>query len=104
MNRTDLIEGFVRMMAAPDDITGPINLGNPVETSVAELAGTVIDLTGSRSKIVHRPLPIDDPIQRCPDISEARAILDWQPRTQLQLGLQRTIAYFDGLLQGSKNA
>ena len=68
----DLIEGFLRMMAAPDDITGPMNLGNPVETSVAELAGMVIDLTGSRSKIVHRPLPIDDPIQRCPDISQAK--------------------------------
>ena len=94
----DLIEGFVRMMAAPDDITGPMNLGNPVETSVAELAGIVIDLTGSRSKIVHRPLPIDDPIQRCPDISEAKAILDWQPRTPLHIGLQRTIGYFDSLL------
>ncbi|HEX5321753.1 MAG TPA: NAD-dependent epimerase/dehydratase family protein, partial [Stellaceae bacterium] len=94
----DLIEGFLRMMAAPDDITGPMNLGNPVETSVAELAGMVIDLTGSRSKIVHRPLPIDDPIQRCPDISQARALLDWQPRTNLRVGLQRAIGYFDSLL------
>ncbi len=94
----DLIDGMMRMMAAPDDITGPMNLGNPVETSVAELADLVIELTGSRSKIVHRPLPIDDPIQRCPDISQARALLDWQPHTALRVGLQRTIAYFDRLL------
>jgi len=94
----DLIEGFVRMMAAPDDITGPMNLGNPVEMSVAEFADMVIDLTGSSSRIVHRPLPIDDPIQRCPDISQASALLDWKPRTQLRMGLQRTIAYFDRLL------
>jgi UDP-glucuronate decarboxylase len=95
----DLIDGFLRMMAAPDDITGPMNLGNPVETSVAELAAMVIDLTGSRSKIVHQPLPVDDPIQRCPDISQAKALLDWQPRTNLRVGLQRTIGYFDGLLR-----
>jgi UDP-glucuronate decarboxylase len=94
----DMIEGFVRMMAAADEVIGPMNLGNPVETSVAELAQLVIDLTGSRSKIVHRPLPIDDPIQRCPDISQARSVLGWQPRTNLQIGLQRTIAYFEGLL------
>ncbi|HEY1798136.1 MAG TPA: UDP-glucuronic acid decarboxylase family protein [Stellaceae bacterium] len=95
----DLIEGFVRMMAAPDDITGPMNLGNPVEMSVAELAAMVLDLTGSRSKVVHQPLPVDDPIQRCPDISQAKALLNWQPRTNLRIGLQRTIAYFDGLLR-----
>src|ERR671938_998706 len=94
----DLIEGFLRLMAAPDDVTGPVNLGNPVETSVAELAQLVIDLTGSRSKLVHRPLPIDDPIQRCPDISQAKALLKWQPKTPLSKGLQRTIEYFDGLL------
>jgi UDP-glucuronate decarboxylase len=94
----DLIEGFLRMMDAPDDITGPMNLGNPVEMSVAELAEMVVDLTGSRSRIVHRPLPVDDPIQRCPDISQASALLDWKPRTALRPGLQRTIAYFDRLL------
>jgi len=94
----DLIEGFLRMMDAPDDITGPINLGNPVETSVGELARQVIDLTGSRSKIVRRPLPVDDPIQRCPDISQATAILGWQPHMALRTGLQRTIAYFEELL------
>src|ERR1700722_7448751 len=77
----DLIEGFLRMMAAPDTATGPLNLGNPVETSVAELASLIVELTGSRSRIVHRPLPVDDPIQRCPDISQASALLDWKPRT-----------------------
>src|SRR6202044_2317384 len=93
----DLIEGFIRMMDAPDDITGPMNLGNPVETSVAELAELIVELTGSRSTIEYRPLPVDDPVQRCPDISQASAILDWKPRTELSLGLQRTIAYFEGL-------
>jgi UDP-glucuronate decarboxylase len=99
----DLIEGFLRMMDAPDDITGPMNLGNPVETSVAELAELVVDLTGSSSRIIYGPLPIDDPIQRCPDISQASAILDWEPRTELRSGLQRTIAYFDGLLGGFRD-
>jgi UDP-glucuronate decarboxylase len=94
----DLIEGFLRMMAAPDEVIGPVNLGNPVETSVAELAGLVIELTGSRSKLVRRPLPIDDPIQRCPDISQAQELLKWQPKTPLRTGLKRTIEYFDGLL------
>ncbi len=94
----DLIEGFLRMMDAPDELTGPMNLGNPVETSVAELAQLIIELTGSRSKITLRPLPIDDPIQRCPDISQAKAALDWQPRTALKPGLLRTIEYFDRLL------
>jgi UDP-glucuronate decarboxylase len=100
----DMIEGFVRMMAAPDDITGPMNLGNPVETSVAELANLIIELTGSRSKIVHRPLPVDDPIQRCPDISQAKTLLDWQPQTPLRPGLQKTIGYFDQLLAGRGQA
>jgi UDP-glucuronate decarboxylase len=94
----DLIEGFLRMMDAPDTVTGPINLGNPVETSVAELAQLIIDLTGSRSQITHKPLPVDDPIQRCPDISEAKKVLKWEPRTPLKPGLERTIAYFEKLL------
>jgi UDP-glucuronate decarboxylase len=94
----DLIEGFVRLMAAPDSVTGPINLGNPVETTVGELAEKVISMTGSRSKIEHRPLPVDDPIQRCPDISRAKDTLGWQPRVALETGLQHTIAYFDRLL------
>ena len=93
----DLIDGFVKLMAAADAITGPINLGNPVETSIAQLADLVIELTGSRSKIVQRPLPIDDPVQRCPDIAEARRILGWRPES-LADGLARTIAYFDRLL------
>jgi UDP-glucuronate decarboxylase len=96
----DMIEGFLRMMDAPDDITGPMNLGNPVETSVAELAELIVELTSSRSKVTYGPLPVDDPIQRCPDITQATALLDWRPRTQLRVGLQRTIAYFDELLSG----
>jgi UDP-glucuronate decarboxylase len=95
----DLIEGFLRMMAAPDVVTGPINLGNPVETSVAELAQLVIELTGSRSKLTRRELPVDDPIQRCPDISQAEQLLKWQPKTPLRQGLTRTIQYFDQLLR-----
>ncbi len=97
----DLIEGFLRMMDAPDEVIGPINLGNPVETSVGELARMIVEMTGSRSKIVHRPLPIDDPIQRCPDISLAKKLLNWQPHTALRHGLERTIAYFDKLLTES---
>jgi UDP-glucuronate decarboxylase len=94
----DLIEGFLRLMAAPDHLTGPVNLGNPIETSVAELAELVIALTGSRSPITRRPLPIDDPVQRCPDIAQATALLAWHPTTPLKDGLARTIAYFDRLL------
>ena len=94
----DLIEGWVRLMAAPDDVTGPINLGNPVETTVAELAQKIIDLTGSRSKIEHRPLPVDDPTQRCPDISRAKSLLGWEPKVPLETGLKKTIEYFDRLL------
>jgi len=97
----DMIDGLVRMMAASDDITGPVNLGNPVETSVGELARLIIELTGSLSKIEHRMLPVDDPVQRCPDISQAQALLDWQPRVGLETGLSRTITYFDELLTGS---
>ncbi|MGA8756516.1 MAG: UDP-glucuronic acid decarboxylase family protein [Stellaceae bacterium] len=94
----DLISGFLALMAAPDTVTGPVNLGNPVETSVAELAELIIALTGSDSEIVYRPLPVDDPVQRCPDITQAQSVLGWQPRTALKDGLTRTIAYFDQLL------
>ena len=97
----DLVEGFLRLMAAGDEVTGPINLGNPVETPVKDLARLVIDLTGSRSKLVYRPLPVDDPIQRCPDITAARAKLGWEPTVPLKPGLERTIAYFDRLLKKS---
>src|SRR6266852_3502289 len=94
----DLVEGFLRLMAAPDDVTGPVNLGNPVETTVRELAETIIAMTGSRSKIESRPLPVDDPTQRCPDISRARNLLEWEPRVPLAVGLERTVAYFNRLL------
>jgi len=94
----DLIDGFLKMMEAPDDVIGPMNLGNPVETSVAELAKIIVELTGSRSQITYRPLPVDDPVQRCPDISQAKSVLGWEPRMKLRTGLQRTIAYFEKLL------
>jgi len=90
----DLIDGLIRLMASPDDVTGPVNLGNPVEVRVAELAEVILRLTGSRSAIVYRPLPADDPVQRCPDISRAREILGWEPRVNLEEGLRHTIAYF----------
>ncbi|HVM78377.1 MAG TPA: UDP-glucuronic acid decarboxylase family protein [Stellaceae bacterium] len=99
----DLVEGFLRLMATADEITGPINLGNPVETPVIVLAEKIIELVGSRSKIESRPLPVDDPVQRCPDISRARNLLGWEPRVPLATGLERTIAYFDRLLSGSKD-
>jgi len=98
----DLIEGFIRLMAAPDEVTGPINLGNPVETTVGELARRIIELTGSRSKIERRPLPVDDPVQRCPDISKAKSVLDWEPKVPLEAGLKKTIAYFDKLLAANQ--
>jgi UDP-glucuronate decarboxylase len=94
----DLVEGFVRLMAAPDDLTGPVNLGNPGEFTIRELAEMVIDLTGSKSKLVFHPLPPDDPQQRRPNISLAQEKLGWQPTIPLQDGLKKTIAYFDGLL------
>lgn len=90
----DMIDGFIRMMGAPDDLTGPINLGNPNEFTILELAEKIIALTGSSAKIVFRPLPADDPMQRQPDISRAKKHLDWEPEIQLEEGLKRTIAYF----------
>jgi UDP-glucuronate decarboxylase len=95
----DLIDGLIRLMATGDETTGPINLGNPEEYSIRQLATTIIDLTGSRSKLVDRPRPEDDPRQRKPDISKAREALSWAPTTPLKDGLQKTIAYFDRLLQ-----
>ena len=91
---SDLIDGLIRLMESPEDVTGPINLGNPVELSIRELAETVIRMTGSRSELVQRPLPQDDPIQRQPDITRARDQLGWAPRVPLQDGLDATIAYF----------
>jgi len=95
----DLIDGLMRLMKTQDEVTGPINIGNPEEFSIATLAATVIDLTGSRSRVVHKPLPQDDPRQRRPDISSAKAVLGWNPRTPLAEGLKWTIAYFEGLLR-----
>ena len=96
----DLIEGLLRLMAAPDEITGPNTPGNPPEVSVLELAEKVIAMTGSRSRIEFRPLPADDPRQRQPDIGAAKRLLDWQPKVPLEEGLERTIAYFETRLQG----
>ncbi|WP_052402201.1 UDP-glucuronic acid decarboxylase family protein [Muricoccus aerilatus] len=94
----DLIEGFRRIMGTPAAVTGPINLGNPHEITVRELAERILLLTGSRSRLVFRPRPQDDPTQRCPDITKARELLGWAPNVKLELGLERTIAYFDRLL------
>jgi len=95
----DLIEAFLRLMDTPDEVTGPINTGNPGEFSMLELAEAVIDLTGSKSKLVHKPLPQDDPKQRRPDITLAKKHLDWEPKVALRDGLVPTIAYFDGLVK-----
>jgi UDP-glucuronate decarboxylase len=95
----DLIEGMIRMMATPQEVNGPINIGNPGEYTIRELAENIIDLTGSSSKLVVRPLPQDDPRRRCPDITKAGKILDWRPTVDLRDGLQKTIAYFDKLMQ-----
>ncbi|HQW82519.1 MAG: SDR family oxidoreductase [Rhodanobacteraceae bacterium] len=96
----DLIDGFIRLMATDDAITGPINLGNPGEFTIRALAEKVIALTGSRSIIEMRPLPADDPKQRQPDITRAREQLGWEPKINLDAGLRSTIAYFDQLLAG----
>ncbi len=90
----DLIDGLVRLMNTPDNITGPVNLGNPSEFTILELAQKVIELTGSRSKIVNKPLPPDDPVQRQPDITLAKQELNWQPKVPLEEGLKKTIEYF----------
>jgi UDP-glucuronate decarboxylase len=96
----DLIEGFLRLMASPADVTGPMNLGNPGEFTIRELADLVIELTGSSSTLDFRPLPADDPVQRQPDIGYARRTLGWEPTVPLREGLMRTIRYFDALLSG----
>lgn len=94
----DLIDGFIRLMATGQTVTGPVNLGNPCEFTIGELAKQIIELTGSRSQIVYRPLPVDDPRQRRPDITLAMRELDWQPHVQLVAGLVRTVDYFEKLL------
>ncbi|MHC1699563.1 MAG: UDP-glucuronic acid decarboxylase family protein [Humidesulfovibrio sp.] len=95
----DLVEGFIRLMATPDDFTGPMNLGNPGEFTILELAETVIRMTGSPSRIVHNPLPQDDPTQRQPDITLARQVIGWEPQTRLEDGLVQTIAFFRQALE-----
>jgi UDP-glucuronate decarboxylase len=95
----DLIDGFIRLMASGPEITGPVNIGNPHEIPVCELAERVIALTGSKSRIVHRALPQDDPLQRCPDIGLARRTLGWEPTVALDDGLLKTIAYFREMLR-----
>jgi UDP-glucuronate decarboxylase len=94
----DLVDGLIRLMDAPLSQTGPVNLGNPHESTVAELARLIIELTGSSSRIVHKPLPVDDPKQRRPDISKAKQELGWAPRVSLEEGLKRTITYLDSIL------
>jgi len=98
----DLIEGFVRLMDSPDELTGPVNLGNPGEFTMIELAEAVKELTGSRSELVHQPLPQDDPRQRQPDIALAREQLGWEPKVPLREGLRPTIEYFEGLLASAR--
>jgi len=100
----DLIDGFLRLMASPASFLGPVNLGNPGEFTIRELAEQVIELTGSASRVVHRPLPADDPQQRRPDISLAKRELNWQPHVPLSVGLTETIRYFDRLLAGAELA
>ena len=90
----DMIDGLIRMMDSPEGFTGPVNMGNPEEFTIRQLAETVIRMTGSRSRIIYRPLPQDDPVQRRPDIALAREKLGWEPRTPLSEGLEKTIAYF----------
>ena len=94
----DLVDGLVRLMETPDEVTGPINLGNPAEFTIAELAELLIQLTGTRSRIVHRPLPSDDPRQRQPDLTQAENVLGWRPVTRLEDGLRETVDYFRHLL------
>jgi UDP-glucuronate decarboxylase len=98
----DLIEGFIKMMGTPDDFTGPINIGNPVETTILDLAKTVVTLAKSKSKIVHKPLPADDPKQRCPDIALAKKALKWVPAIPLEEGLAKTIAYFKAIAEAGR--
>jgi UDP-glucuronate decarboxylase len=99
----DLIDGFLRLMSTPKETTGPINIGNPKEFTIRELAETVIDLTGTSSKLISLPLPADDPKQRQPDISKAVEQLGWKPKVELREGLTKTIAYFDDLLRETKD-
>ena len=93
-----MIDGFIRLMATDDSVTGPINIGNPNEFTILQLATTIVEMIGARSKIVRLPLPENDPRQRRPDIALAKKHLAWEPHTQLKEGLVRTVAYFEKLL------
>lgn len=97
--RDDLVEGFLRLMDTPKSVTGPINLGNPVEFTIKELAEKIVALTGSSSKFINMPLPKDDPMQRKPNIEKAQTMLNWEPKVDLEEGLKKTIAYFDDLMK-----
>jgi UDP-glucuronate decarboxylase len=96
----DLVDGIMRLMASDDTLLGPVNLGNPNEMSVRELAEQVVKMTGSRSRLIFKPLPVDDPRQRQPDITLARHKLNWTPKVQLGDGLDRTVAYFRSVATG----
>ncbi len=99
----DLIDGWLRLMNhTADDFTGPVNLGNPVEMPIKHLAEKILKLVNGKSKLIFQPLPVDDPMQRCPDITLARQELKWEPKVALDQGLAKTIAYFDGLLRGNQ--
>jgi UDP-glucuronate decarboxylase len=100
----DLVDALVRLMNSPDELTGPVNLGNPGEFTILDLAEMVREMTGSTSPIVRHPLPSDDPKQRCPDIALAKRVLNWAPTVPLDRGLERTIAHFDELLNGKGGA
>ena len=100
----DLIDGFIKLMDSPDNFTGPVNLGNPTEFTIVELAKQVIQITGSRSKLVYEKLPTDDPMQRCPDITLAMSQLMWEPKVPLAHGLERTIEYFQTMLSEGTHA
>jgi UDP-glucuronate decarboxylase len=101
---SDLVDGLMRLMNSDPKVTGPINLGNPGEFTIRELAELVIELTGSKSKLVRKPLPEDDPRQRQPDITKARKLLRWQPKVKLRDGLKKTIPYFEGLIRTSRKS
>jgi UDP-glucuronate decarboxylase len=94
----DLVEGMIRLMATPDHFTGPVNVGNPNEFTILELAEKVIQLTGSKSKLIYQPLPSDDPMMRQPDITMAKKELDWSPKIQLEEGLIETIKFFESII------
>ena len=96
----DLIEGFVRMMASPKEVIGPINMGNPLEFTILQLAEAVLKLVGGKSKVIFKPIPQDDPRQRQPDITAARETLGWEPKVQLEQGLEKTVGYFREFLGG----